>query len=129
MEGNLGKLFDCLCLFLSNGAAAAAAVATAIFATAIFATAIFATADMVTVEKAILLWESVDKTNNFTQQGVDFHRLLSETSPAAKLPSKTSRLRSRITCTHTCKHAHVPCVHTCMCMNTRTSHVHVHIHM
>ena len=54
---------------------------------------------MVTVEKAILLWESVDKTNNFTQQGVDFHRLLSETSPAAKLPSKTSRLRSRIVTT------------------------------
>ena len=54
---------------------------------------------MVTVEKAILLWKSVDKTNSITQQGVDFHRLISETSPTAKVPSKTSRLRSRIVTT------------------------------
>ena len=54
---------------------------------------------MVTVEKAILFWKRVDKTNNITQQGVGFHRLLSETSPVAKVPSKTSRLRSRIVTT------------------------------
>ena len=51
---------------------------------------------MVTVEKTILFWDSVDKTNSFSQQGVDFHRLLSDTSPAAKLPSKTSYLREKI---------------------------------
>ena len=51
---------------------------------------------MVTVEKAIGVWKSVDKTQNATCQGVEFYNLLSATAPSSKLPKKTSRLRSKI---------------------------------
>ena len=51
---------------------------------------------MVTVGEALRLWDRVDKDRNVTDQGIEFHRLLSETALTAKLPSKTSRLRSKI---------------------------------
>ena len=51
---------------------------------------------MVTVEYAIRLWDSVDQSKNATEAGAEFRRLLSLAAPTAKIPKKSSRLRTKI---------------------------------